>query len=124
MTEADRNAFEGENPGSPYVVRLPAEIPDFLVAAVAEAAIGHEDYDSGVLPSRAGSDGANSNSFGRAIVEQAAQIAGVDPATIPNPRGNAPLADAADRVQFDQKKLEQAKEQYNNWKQQQDRARR
>ncbi|WP_156400596.1 hypothetical protein [Caulobacter sp. Root655] len=52
------------------------------------------DYD--VLPG----DGANSNSYVRAIVNRSATASGVDPKSIPNPSGWNPGVDQANHVQF------------------------
>ncbi|WP_394693132.1 RHS repeat-associated core domain-containing protein [Hyphobacterium sp.] len=83
-------------------------VPDAVMEAVGEAAIGHPDYDLGVVPG--GNDGANSNSYARAIVNQAAEISGVDPTTIPDPAGWHPNVDQADAVLFDQGGLDAARE--------------
>lgn len=94
----DAAAFERDRNNPNAVVQLPTEIPDEVVHAVGEAALGHPDYDTGVIDTDAGQDGANSNSFARAIVERSAEISGVDPESIRNPQGVYPLVNVDARV--------------------------
>ena len=81
-------------------------IPDAVVEAVGNAALGHPDYDLGVFPG--GNDGANSNGYARAIINEAARIAGVDPASIPDPSGWNTNVDTVQNVIFDPDGIEEA----------------
>jgi uncharacterized protein RhaS with RHS repeats len=103
----DDAAWSAAGRGDPSinVVQIPTSVlPDDIVAGVGNAAIGNPDYDAGVIPG--GNDGANSNSLARAIVDVSAGIAGVDPASIPNPAGWHPNIDQAGAVRFNQEGLD------------------
>ena len=99
-------AQAGEPNSNVNFVRISdADIPDALVERVGNAALGHPDYDLGAVPG--GNDGANSNSFARAIIDRSAAIVGFDGA-VPNPNGWHPNIDQAAAVQFDQDQMSEA----------------